>query len=158
MEEGLTIRMILAGTALALAASLAQAQDAPPPPSLDDAASLRSHAMKNAGLAAGLGGKMLKGEAPFDARVAQAALAAINSTALGIGLMVPEGSGGEKTQASDKIWSDKAGFEAAVAKFIADSSAAVAAKVADMDGFKAQFVAVTSNCKACHEKYRVKRN
>ena len=69
--------IVFAGAALAAVVSLASAQGTP---SLSDPHSLRSQAMKNAGFSAGLGGKMLKGEAPFDARVAQSLLATLNST------------------------------------------------------------------------------
>lgn len=146
---------ILAGAALALAGAAVPAQQAP---TVGDAQALRTQAMKNVGASVALGAAILKGEAPFEPRVAQALLATINSSALGFGLMFPEGSIGPDSKAKDNVLTDRAGFEAAVNKFIADSAAAVAAKPADMAAFQAQFGAVTANCRACHEVFRQPQN
>jgi cytochrome c556 len=124
-------------------------------PAVDDPIAMRQHLMKNAGFAAGLGGAMLKGEAPFDPRVATAALALLKGTAIGIVRMFPEGSMNDTSKAKPEVFSDRAGFRKAQEKFVVDTSNAVDVKITDLDAFKAQFGAVTANCKSCHEAYRV---
>lgn len=115
----------------------------------------RQAVMKNVGAATGAGAKMAKGEVEFNAVAAQLVLKTMNSAALGFGLMFPEGSEtGADTEASPAIWSDRAGFDAAAAKFVADT----AANPTDLDSFRAAFGAATSNCGACHKAYRVKKN
>lgn len=116
----------------------------------------RQAMMKNVGAATGVGGKMMKGELDFDPVAAQLIFGTMNAAASGFGYLFPEGSEtGNETEASPKIWDDKAGFEAAVAKFVADTSSL---KITDMDSFKAAFGAVTKNCGSCHEAFRVKKN
>ncbi|MCW8924860.1 MAG: cytochrome c, partial [Xanthomonadales bacterium] len=57
-------------------------------------------------------GGMLKGEQPFDAAAAMAALEVWNVTAKKAGGLFPEGSGvGHDTEAKVTIWTDRAGFE-----------------------------------------------
>ncbi len=116
----------------------------------------RKLAMKNVGLAMGTMVKMVKGQMDYDANAALLAFAVMNNSAHGLTSMFPAGTetGGETT-AHAKIWSDAAGFEKAVAKYQADTAAAIAAKPADIDAFKAAFGQVASNCKSCHESYRV---
>lgn len=124
----------------------------------DDPIADRKAMMKSVGAATGASAAMVKGQAPFDARVAMLALRTMNAVALGYAGKFPEGSeSGGKTTASPKIWEDSAGFAAAIAKFEADTAAALAAPAADVDAFKAQFGAVAANCAACHETYRVKK-
>ena len=76
-----------------------------------------------------------------------------------VGEQFPEGSEtGMETEAAPAIWSDRAGFDAAVAKFKAAADAGVAAAPADLDGLKAVFGPLTQNCGACHETYRLKKS
>ncbi len=118
-----------------------------------DVAQERQTLMGNVGAATGVGAKMVKGEVEFDAVAAQLVLRTMNTAGLAFGYMFPEGSEtGAKTEAAPAIWSDRAGFDAAVNKFTADTSA----KVTDLDSFKAAFGAATANCGACHKAYRVK--
>ena len=125
----------------------------------DDTIKTRQAIMDTVGTAAEAGGKMVKGEAPFDARVAQLALRAMNAASYGYGFYFPEGSetGGE-TEAAPKIWEDRNGFEAELAKFQQASAKAVAAKPADLASFRTSFGEVTQSCKSCHESYRIKKN
>ncbi len=119
----------------------------------------RQAAMKSVGAAAGVAGKMLKGEMAYDAAAALDALTKISEVAQTFGDYFPEGSetGGE-TRASPKIWEDQTGWEAALAKFEMDSAAAVAAAPADLDAFKASFGAIGANCGTCHKAYRLAKN
>jgi cytochrome c556 len=96
---------------------------------------------------------MVKGQSEFDAVQAQQAMNVLNAAALGFGYMFPEGSeSGAKTEAAATIWSDRAGFDAAVAKYIADTTATIT----DLDSLKAAFGAAASNCGSCHKAYRTK--
>ena len=122
-----------------------------------DAPKERQALMGNVGAATGAGAAMVKGEVEFDAVAAQLVLRTMNTAGLAFGYMFPEGSEtGSNTEAAPAIWSDRAGFDAAVNKFVTDTSSA--AKITDLDSFKAAFGAATANCGACHKAYRVKKN
>lgn len=116
----------------------------------------RKAAMKKVGGSMGAAVKMLKGQMDYDPAVALEAFTTMNTVAKGFGELFPVGSetGGETT-ANPKIWSDADGFKAALVKFDEDTAAAMEAKPADMDAFKAAFGKVAGNCKSCHETYRV---
>lgn len=118
-----------------------------------DAAAERQALMKNVGAATGAGAKMAKGEVPFDANAANLVLRTMNAGALGFGYMFPEGSeSGSETEAAPAIWSDREGFNKAVAALIADTSG----QVSDLESFRTAFGTATRNCGACHKAYRVK--
>lgn len=138
------------GLAACLAAGLAAAPAGANP--IED----RQAAMKQVGDAMKVVGAMMRGQRDYDAAAALAAFAAMNESAARYAGLFPEGSetGGD-TEAAPAIWSDRAGFEEAVAKFESDTAAAVAAAPADMDAFRPVFGQVASNCKACHETYRI---
>lgn len=119
----------------------------------------RMASMKNVGAAMGASVAIMKGQAEFDPRVALLSFAAMNTAAIGFEKHFPAGSEtGNDSTAKDTIWSDAAGFKAAVDKFRADTAAAMAAKPADLDSFKAAFGKVAANCKSCHEAYRIAKN
>lgn len=125
---------------------------------INDPVTLRINIMQNNGAAAGLASGMLKGEIPFDPLTAQAALNAINSGALGFAALFPTGAEENmRSSAGPAIWSDPAGFKAAVAKFISDSGAAKASAPATLEEFSVAFTSVATNCRACHKAYRIKR-
>ena len=112
----------------------------------------RQAMMKNVGAAAGAGAKYLKGEAPFDLAAGQLIFRTWNNAALGFAYMFPSGSEtGNETEASKAIWENPSGFNAAVSKFIKDTSVTIT----DEASFKAAFGAAAQNCKACHEGFRV---
>lgn len=142
--------LVIAATAIVVTAGIAMAQD----PIAD-----RKAAMKSVGGAAKAASAMLKGEMDYDAAKALEALTTMNAVAKTFGTLFPEGTetGGETT-AKDTIWSDRAGFDAAVAKFEADTAAGVSAAPADLDAFKVAFGAVGENCGACHKVYRIPQN
>lgn len=116
----------------------------------------RKAAMKNVGMAMGTLVKMVKGQMDYDANAALLSFAIMNNAAIGYSSLFPAGTetGGETT-AHAKVWSDTAGFTAGMDKFRDDAAAAIAAKPADLDAFKAAFGKVAANCKVCHETYRV---
>lgn len=141
---------------LAMAAGLALSSVAQ---AADDPIATRKAVMKHVGKSTGALGAIMKGEADFDPRVAELAFRTMNGAALTFANFFPEGSqSGGETTAAPKIWEDSAGFAAAVAKFEADTAAAIAAAPADLDAFKGTFGKVAANCKSCHEAYRVKKN
>jgi cytochrome c556 len=119
----------------------------------------RQTIMQSVGAAAKVSGGMAKGEIAFNPDVAMAALATFAAAGHSFASFFPEGSEtGNDTEAKATIWEDMEGFIAASTKFADDASAAMAAKPADLDAFKAAFGSVAENCKACHEDYRVSRN
>ena len=74
--------------------------------------------------------------------------------------MYPEGTQGQtsnKYLASDKVWSDRAGFDAEIDKFQASLDAAIAANPQDQASLGATFGAVGGSCKSCHEVYRIQK-
>ncbi len=69
----------------------------------------------------------------------------------------PPGSDQGDTKAAALIWSDRAGFEAAVANFnTAAGALLVASNAKNLDGIKSAFDGVGRTCGACHDKYRGK--
>ena len=115
--------------------------------------------MKANGKDIGAAMKMLKGEEPFDAAKAQMIFANMNNVAMKFGNYFPANSqtGGD-TEASPAIWTKPADFKAALAKFQNDTAAAMAAKPATLDAFKAAFGPVGGNCRSCHEAFRIKKD
>ncbi|MBD8893564.1 c-type cytochrome [Roseibium litorale] len=121
----------------------------------------RKTIMDSVAAAAGLGGGMMKGEIAYSPAAGKAAIATMAAASHSFGSFFPAGSDAGDTTASPAIWSDAAGFEAALAKFAATADAAVQASgkdgPADVDAFKAAFGPIMGNCKSCHEAFRVKK-
>ena len=127
----------------------------------DDPIAARQAIMDANGAAAASGAAMLKQEIPYSPVVAKTVIAAFNATAHTFGDYFPEGSAdAAKSAAAPKIWEDPAGFEAAIAKFSTDVSAATQASgkdgPADLAAFQAALQPVLGNCKTCHESFRLK--
>ena len=99
---------------------------------------------------------MLKGEAPFDIAKVKAALAGFSKGAPELKALFPDNSRTGKTEASPRIWDEKARFEAIYDKLALDATAASAA-ITDEASFKANFPKVLGNCKACHDDFRIKK-
>ena len=117
---------------------------------------VRHELMKDVGGAAKNIGKMLKGEAPFDAGLANESLHTWAEAAATFGELFPEGSeSGYDTEAKATIWTDRAGFEEQLALFAEKADAAVAANPQSLDELKPAAGAVFKTCKSCHEGYRV---
>ena len=140
-------KFILALSSLALFSSVAHA---------DPIADRKAIMKERGGLVGGLA-PVAKGEKPFDAAAVLTALQALEANAKkwDEDALFPVGSETGDTKASPKIWEDMAGVKAAGDKFEADVAAAVAAPPADLAAFQAQFGAITSNCGACHQAYRM---
>lgn len=146
MKTALTALALLAFTSLPFAAHA-------------DALADRQALMKDIGKSVGMIAPIAKGQKDFDAAVVLAALTKINEDAqkIDVAALFPAGSDQGDTTASPKIWEDTAGFTAAVDKFKADAAAAVAANPQDLESFKTQFAAVSANCGACHQSFRIKK-
>jgi cytochrome c556 len=95
--------------------------------------------------------KMTKGDVPFDLAAVQANLKTIQENAEKLRTLFPDDSrtGGE-TDASPKIWTARADFNATIDKWIADTKA-VAAKITDEASFKANYPAYGGGCGGCHK-------
>lgn len=127
-------------------------------PALSDAISDRQAKMKEVGKNMGIVGKMAKGETEFNADAALAAFVGMKNATDGFGSLFPEGSetGGE-TEAAPAIFSDRAGFDKAVADFGEALTTASAAAPADLAQLRTTLGMVGQNCGACHKAYRVKK-
>lgn len=120
----------------------------------------RQAIMKDIGKSVGGVAPMLKGEKPFDATAALAALTRIKDDAdrFDVATLFPTGSDKGDTEASPKIWQNTADFTKHVEKFRTDAAAAVAANPQNVDELKTAFQQVSANCGACHQAYRIKKN
>ena len=138
----------IAVVALCVGAAIAQ----------QDPIAARRALMKANGDQAKVGASMMKGETPFDLDKARKIFAAFEEAATKVPSLFPENSrtGGD-TAADPKIWENMDDFKARLAK-LGDDAKAAAAKVTDLDSFKAAFGTIGKNdCGGCHEKYRVKK-
>ena len=116
----------------------------------------RHELMEHVGDAAKAVGGMLKEEAPFDAAVAMASFETWKEAAGRFGELFPAGSEtGYDTEAKATIWSDRAGFDAALAGFAEAVDAAIAAQPQDLESLNGAAGPVFQKCKGCHEDYRV---
>ena len=102
--------------------------------------------------------RMNRGQAPFDAAAANAALTTIAGESPRIGAAFAANVTPEKKSdydASPKIWQNKADFDAKLAAFV-KAAAENKSGAKDLDSMKVAFQNVTKACDACHETYRVK--
>lgn len=142
------LRALAVALALAGATSTASA----------DPIQTRQEMMKSVGTATGTLAKMIKGETPYDPVAAGLAMRLLFTTPSGFVTQFPEGSNSDDSEASPKIWEDMAGFEKAAMDMQEAARAAIPASSQGLDALKGAFASVASNCKACHENYRVKKN
>ncbi|WP_333824204.1 c-type cytochrome [Pinisolibacter sp.] len=104
--------------------------------------------------------KMVKGETPYDAAAAKKAAATLNETAAGIDIaaLFPKGSekGGD-TEALPAIWSDAAGFKAAMDKMKSTVAAQAGNVDQGADKLKMAVAEIGKTCKGCHDTYRAQK-
>jgi cytochrome c556 len=102
--------------------------------------------------------RMNRGQAPFDATAANAALNLIAAESTKVAAAFAPNVQPEKKSdydSSPKIWQNKADFDAKLAAFVkAAEENKNGAK--DLESMKVAFQNVTKTCDACHESYRVK--
>jgi cytochrome c556 len=145
------MRGLLFGGTIAIALSVATTAAL----GADDPIDVRQKIMTSVGKSGGLLFGMVRGKTDFDERAASTALAALQAAAATIGDYFPDGSQtGEHTCAAAKIWEDRAGFDAVVAKFKERTSAAYSAAPKDVDALKAAVGPVFDLCGECHQTYR----
>ncbi len=98
---------------------------------------------------------MLKGEAEFDALVAELALRMTYAGSIAFkGNLFPEGS--TSKGANKAIWENFDDFTAKRADFVKDAEFAVKNLPKDLDGLKAVYQPLLEDCAACHKPYRIK--
>jgi len=113
----------------------------------------RRAAMKEIGEQTDIGAAIAKGQQPFSAAKAQLIFQTYKDKMVGFEKLFPPGSDTGETKATSAVWTDRAGFDAAIAKFkqaVADNAANGVTEA----GFKAAFSAVAENCRACHQTYK----
>lgn len=138
------LEIVCAGMLLAGSAGLVMAQDA------GSAVGARKAAMKQIG---GASAKLRQTDA--DAATLAAAGKTINDSMKVFAANLPAGSGpeaGAETKAKAEIWTDSAGFQAAMDQSLAASDAL--AKAQDLDAAKTAAAAVGRSCGGCHSKFR----
>jgi cytochrome c556 len=119
----------------------------------------RQHLMEETRDGAKVIGGMLKGEKPFDAEAAMAALKVWKKTATEAGDLFPEGSEtGHDTEAKSTVWTDRAGFDEKMAIFNTKVDEAIAANPDSVEALKAAAGPVFQSCKGCHDGYRVEKD
>lgn len=99
---------------------------------------------------------MQKGAAPFELDKVQAALKGTVADYKKVATLFATSQTGGETRALPKIWTDKAGFDASMAKFIAVTESAQAS-IKDEASFKTEFPKVSAACDSCHDTYRAPR-
>ena len=115
----------------------------------------RHELMEGVGDGAKTIGEMLEGERAFDAAAAMQALQTWDHASGAVGDLFPEGTEtGHDTKARATIWSDRAGFDAALQAWGEAVDAAIAADPQDLESLHAAAGPVFKKCKACHEDYR----
>jgi cytochrome c556 len=128
----------------------------------DDPIADRKALMQANGAAAGAAAGLMKNQIVYAPAIGRTVIASFNATAHTFGDYFPDGSDmGADTHASPKIWEDRAGFDAELAKFQTVVAAAMQASgrdgPADLDAFKAAVGPVFGSCKSCHEGYQVRQ-
>ncbi len=113
----------------------------------------RKALMKEIGDQTKVAGAMVKGDAPYDAAKAAAIFKTYSDNAAKFGTLFPAGSDTGDTKAAPAIWTDRAGFDAALGKFKTDI-AANTSLVGTEAGFKTAMAAVGENCRSCHRAYQ----
>ena len=118
----------------------------------------RSELMKGVAKSTKLGGGMVRGQVPFDAKQAMDAMIVIVETPDKFVELFPEDSKTHpETEAAPAIWENWDDFKTRLDKLEADAQNAAASTENGLDSFRDAFVQMAQNCKSCHEKYRIKK-
>ena len=116
----------------------------------------RMDSMKSIGSSMKTLGGMFAGKIGFDVKAVKNAAIVIEQHAAKIPAQFPKGSDHKPTRALPMVWQSKAEFdklalELGIAAKTLGTKAASAKSVGDI---KLELIAVGSNCKACHKKFR----
>lgn len=96
--------------------------------------------------------QMLKGTAPFELAKVQATLKTFQDEAAKLKTLFPEDSkSGGDTDATPKIWQERAAFDKAIDTFVSIAGAA-ATLIKDEETFKAEYPKVGASCGGCHKE------
>ena len=120
----------------------------------DDPITTRKQLMQSNGASMGAAQAMIKGEVPFDARIAMATLQNFEAVGYSFGDYFPPGSDQGDTRASPKIWEEMAEFQQYITDFREDAAAGIAAKPETLEAFQAAIGPIGQNCQQCHEEFR----
>lgn len=103
-------------------------------------------------------GKMLKGEADYDAATVMTSLQTFQDASLVFGDLFPAGSeASETSEAAPAIWEDRDGFNEALAMWQDAINAAIAAAPQTLDEARPTVGPVFKTCKNCHDTYRIEK-
>jgi cytochrome c556 len=139
------LRIAAAVAALAVGVTVAYAQS-------QDAVKERRQAMRDIAKAGGASFKMMKGEAPFDLATVQGTLKTVQEIAPKLKNMFPDASkAAAGSDGKPAIYSDRAGFNAVIDKWVNDAKNAAAA-IKDEATFKAEYPKAAQNCGGCHKQ------
>ena len=145
------MRTVVIAGALLLAAGAVMAQQ----DQVKDTQTMMKGNGKNAGALAA----MIKGEKPYDQATVDAALKQFADTGKKLPTLFPESIKGKTFdgdyQPTEKIWTDKAGFDEHIASFAKTVSEA---KITDLDTLKATLPVIGKQCGGCHETFRMKKS
>lgn len=119
-----------------------------------DPIATRKDLMKANGRNAGVIVKMVKGEEPYDTAKVKAAFDQWDETATKFPSLFPDSSKNGDTRALPAVWTERAKFDAAIAKFKKDVDDNRAKAMSGADGLKVALNAVGKNCNDCHEAFR----
>jgi cytochrome c556 len=119
-----------------------------------DAIKARQDLMKRSGQQMGVVNRMIRGQDPFDSAKVNGAFDAWADKAQKLPAAFPDNSRTGETRALARIWDDRAGLTAEIAKFSKDIADNRGKAAGDLDGLKAAVPAVLNDCNSCHEKFR----
>lgn len=119
----------------------------------------RMDAMSDIGKSMKTIGAFLKGERPYDASVTKAAAETIGGHAKHVPHLFPKGSTKKPSEALPAIWEDWKQFTTIAADMEAAAKALAEAAdgAKDANGIKPMFASLGQTCKACHQKFRLKK-
>jgi cytochrome c556 len=117
----------------------------------------RQDLMTQNGDATKLVNQMLKGDKPYDAAAAAAALNSIGDAIEKFVTLFPEGSVGKDTDAKPEIWTNRADFDSWAPSLKQASVKAAQAAANGPDALRPAFAEVADHCQGCHEKYRIEK-
>lgn len=128
-------------------------------PAAADPVKERQELMKSVVKSVKIAVPMAKGEAPFDAEAAKAAMKTINEVPDKFVKLFPEGSGDDpETEASPKIWENMSDFVKKAEALKTASAETLEAAGNGQEAFKeAVFGSLVKACKNCHDAYRIKK-
>ena len=137
-------RIAVTAIALALGATGVWAQNL-------QAIKQRQDTMQTVAKASAANYNMMIGKAPLDVATVQAGLKTFQEVMPKFKDMFPDNAKGGDSEATPKIWAERAAFNAAIEKFVADSKTA-AAGITDEASLKKLYPAVAAGCGGCHKE------